>query len=159
MPLDARDIMTRAVVAVRPGDTVAQVAKVLTEHDISAVPVTEADGTLVGMISEGDLMRPFGAKNALRRAWWLNVLAEGTELAPEFAAYVRADHHPARELMTKQVVSVTEGTSAAEIADLLAQHHVKRVPVVREGKVVGIVSRADLIHALAERPEAFQEPL
>jgi CBS domain-containing protein len=153
MTIEAAAIMTRNVITVRPDDTVAHVAKVLAEHDISAVPVCEADGQLVGMISEGDLMRPFGQEYELRRSWWLNLLAEGTDLAPEFANYLRTDQHHVRDVMTREIVTATEATSLPAIADLLGQHRIKRVPIVRKGKVVGIVSRADVVRALAKSSE------
>jgi CBS domain-containing protein len=113
----------------------------------------------VGMISEGDLMRPFGAENALRRSWWLNVLAEGTELAPAFLDYVRADHRSAKDLMTAPVITAPYDATAPELADLLARHHIKRVPIIRDGKLVGIVSRADLVRAVARTPDAIAEPV
>ena len=150
MTVEAAAIMTRNVITVRPDDTVAHVAKVLAEHDISAVPVCEADGQLVGMISEGDLMRPFGQEYELRRSWWLNLLAEGTDLAPEFANYLRLDQHRVRDVMTREVVTATEATSLPAIADLLGQHRIKRVPIVRKGEVVGIVSRADVVRAFSQ---------
>jgi len=159
MTIDAASIMTRTVVSARPDDTVAQVAALLTEHEISAVPVCDKDGKLIGMLSEGDLMRPFGEENALRRSWWLGMLAEGTDLAPEFLDYVRLDRRRARDLMQKDVVTATERSSAAEIADLLSKHKVKRVPIVRDGKLVGIVSRADLIRAMARTPGVMTDPL
>ncbi len=149
MPLDAAAIMTRAVVTVGPDDTVAQVAEALTGHGISAVPVVEPDGTLVGMISEGDLMRPFGQENALRRDWWLNLIAEGTDMAQEFLDYIRLDRHRVRDLMSQNVVTASESASLPEIADLLSRHRIKRVPVLHAGKLVGIVSRADIVRALA----------
>ncbi len=155
MAVDAASIMTRAVISTTPDATVADVAALLAKHDISAVPVCEADGRLVGMLSEGDLMRPFGVKNEMRRAWWLEMLAEGTDLAPEFVDYMRLDRRRARDLMTRDVVTATEGTSAAELADLVSQHRIKRVPIVRDGKLVGIVSRADLVRALARSPTAL----
>jgi CBS domain-containing protein len=155
MPIDAANIMTRDVITVSPDATVAEAAKVMTEHAISAMPVCDKEGRLVGMVSEGDLMRPFGEKHALRRAWWLNLLAEGTELAPEFLDCLRMDRHRVRDLMTKDVVTATETTKAVEIADLLSEHHIKRVPIVRNGEVVGIVSRANLIRTLAHTPEAI----
>jgi CBS domain-containing protein len=155
MTIDAASIMTRDVVTAGPEDTVARVAALLTEHEISAVPVCDKDGKLLGMLSEGDLMRPFGQENSLRRAWWLGMLAEGTDLAPEFLDYVRVDQRRAKDLMTTDVVSATERASAGEIADLLSKHRIKRVPIVRDGKLVGIVSRADLIRAIAGSPGAL----
>jgi CBS domain-containing protein len=159
MPIDAADIMTAHVVTAGPDDTVVKVARLLAEHHISAVPVCDAAGALLGMVSEGDLMRPFGAETATRRAWWLRMLAEGTDLAPEFLAYVREDQRRAKDLMTTPVVSVTERTSVREIADLMIRHRIKRVPVLRDGKVVGVVSRADLVRAIAHSPEAMSELL
>ena len=150
MPLDAATIMTRTVVTVGPDDTIAAVAKALTDHGISAVPVVAPDGALLGMISEGDLMRPFGQENALRRDWWLNLIAEGTDLSQEFLDYIRLDRHRARDLMSPKVVTAPETASIGELADLLAHHRIKRVPILRAGKLAGIVSRADIVRALAQ---------
>jgi CBS domain-containing protein len=159
MPLIAESIMTRNVITARPDDPVMKVAKLLNDHDISAVPVCDGDGRLLGMLSEGDLMRPFGKENALRRAWWLGMPAEGTDLAPAFLDYIRLDSRVARDLMVTPVITAPADASAAELADLLAQHHIKRVPIVRDGKLVGIVSRADVVRALARTPEAIAEPI
>jgi CBS domain-containing protein len=147
--MDAQGIMTRAVITAGPDDTVRTLAALFTQHGISAVPVCDKDGTLLGVISEGDLMRPFGEGNMLRRDWWLGLLAEGTDLAPEFLNYVRLDSRRARDLMTVPAITATEHTSASEIADLLQRHRIKRVPIVKDGKVVGIVSRADVVRAFA----------
>jgi CBS domain-containing protein len=147
--LDAASVMTRDVFVAAPNETVASLAQRMSDKGISALPVCEADGTLVGIISEGDLMRPFGQANAMRRSWWLDVLAEGTDLAPEFLDYIRLDTRRARDLMSRNVISVVETTPLAQIADILEQHRIKRVPVLRDGKVVGIVSRADIIRAMA----------
>jgi CBS domain-containing protein len=152
MSVDAASVMSRKVITVRPNATVAEVAAVLAKHDISAVPVCDADGTLLGMLSEGDLMQPFGAANEMRRAWWLGMLAEGTDLAPEFLDYVRVDRRRAQDLMTRDVVTATERTSLSEIADLLSKHRIKRLPILSEGKIVGIVSRADVVRALTAPP-------
>lgn len=159
MSVDAASIMTRDVVTCGPDATVAEVAALLAEHEISGVPVCDKDGRLLGMLSEGDLMRPFGAANEMRRAWWLGMLAEGTELAPEFLDYVRVDKRRAHDLMTREVITATERTSAGEIADLINKHRIKRVPILRDGKLVGIVSRADLVRALARSPGALSNPL
>jgi CBS domain-containing protein len=155
MTIQARSIMTRDVVTARPEDSVARVARLLSEHGISAVPVCDQDGKLLGMVSEGDLMRPFIERNALRRAWWLGLLAEGTDLAPEFLDYIRLDHRRAQDVMTQAVVAADEDTGVPEIAGMLARHAIKRVPVVRDGRLVGIVSRADIVRVLAQKPEAI----
>lgn len=158
MTLTAAEVMTHDVVTVRPDDTVAHVARLLCEHEISAVPVCDAAGHVLGMLSEGDLMRPFGQENALKRAWWLNVLAEGTELAPAFLDYLRLDQRRARDLMTASVISAGPDSTVGEIADLLARHRIKRVPVLRDGVLAGIVSRADVVRVLAEQPDALTTP-
>jgi CBS domain-containing protein len=146
----AADIMTKNVIQVRPGDSVPKVAAALSAHNISAAPVVDASGKLLGMVSEGDLMRQLGAKHAMRRAWWLEILAEGENLAPDFLEYLNQEKRTAAEVMTtRNIITVTEDTPVAEIADILAQHNIKRVPVVRDGKLVGIVSRADIIRTLA----------
>lgn len=147
--LDAASIMTRKVITASPEDTVAEVARLLTKHNISALPVCDVSGKLLGMISEGDLMRPFGEANSLRRAWWLEMLAEGTDLAPEFLTYVRVDHRRVKDLMTNEVVTADQGANVETLADLLTRHHIKRVPIVHDGKLVGVVSRADVVRALA----------
>ena len=136
MTLRAADIMTRDVVTATPSDTVAQVAKLMSDCSISAVPVCDKDGRPLGMISEGDLMRPLGEEHSLKREWWLNLLAEGVDLAPAFLDYIRVDHRLASDLMTKPVVTASENTGLAELADLLVRHRIKRVPIVREGKVI-----------------------
>jgi CBS domain-containing protein len=159
MSITAADIMTRDVVTARPDDTVATVAKLLSDRDISAAPVCDEQGQVLGMISEGDLIRPFGKENALKRAWWLNLLAEGTDLAPAFVDYIRADHRRARDLMVTPVITAPDNASVPEIADLLARHRIKRVPIMRDGKLVGIISRADVVHALATTPDEVIEPL
>ncbi len=158
MSLSAASVMTRNVVTVQPDDSVMQVAHVLSAHKISAAPVCDRSGKLLGMVSEGDLMRPFGTQRSLARDWWLHLLAEGTELAPAFLDYVRADTHRARDVMVAPVITASEATSLSDLADLLAQHRIKRVPVLRDGKVVGIVSRADLVRTLATKPRVFADP-
>ena len=152
MTVYAESVMTRTVISAGADDTVSAVAALFSKHGISAVPVCDKDGKLLGIISEGDLMRPFGEANKLRRDWWLGLLADGEELAPEFVDYMRQDRRRARDLMTKEVVTATEDTPVDRIADLLQSQRVKRVPIVKDGKVVGVVSRADVIRAMARSP-------
>jgi len=138
--MKAHDVMTDAVVSVRPDTPTSQVARLLLDNGISAVPVVDSDGSLLGMVSEGDL---------IGRDWWLELLAEGETLNAEFLASLRAPKRTAREIMSTPVVTVSEETEVGEIARLLAAHRIKRVPVVRDGRIIGIVSRADLLRALA----------
>jgi len=155
--LDASGIMTRQVVTARPTDTVAHIAGLLSKNAISAVPICDAGGALLGMVSESDLMRPFVDANVKRRAWWLALLADGTDLAPEFLDYVRLDRHEAADLMTRPVISAAATASIAELAELMTQHRIKRLPIVHDGKLIGIVSRADVIRAIAQSPESVVE--
>ena len=153
--LQAASIMTRNVLTARPGDTVSHVARILSENNISALPVCAADGSVLGMVSESDLMRLYVAGNVERRARWLTMLAEGSHLAPEFVDYVRLDRQNVADLMTTPVISGDERTSVTELAALMTQNRIKRVPILRDGKLVGIVSRADVIRAIGRSPDAI----
>jgi CBS domain-containing protein len=148
--MKARDVMNSAVVAVRPDTPINDIAKALRDHAISAVPVIDHAGLPVGMVSEGDLIGRDDADREARRDWWLTLLAEGEALNPEFLASVHSPDRRARDVMTAPVVTVGEETEIDEIARLLTAHRIKRVPVLRDGRIVGIVSRADLVRALAE---------
>jgi CBS domain-containing protein len=145
----AAAIMTKTVVTIGPDDLVPAIAARLAAHNISAAPVVDGAGRLLGMISEGDLLRPFGAELQTRRAWWLEVLAEGEQLAPAFLDYLRLDNRRAADLMTRDVVTAAETTPVPEIADILTRHRIKRVPILRDGRIIGIVSRADIVRCLA----------
>jgi CBS domain-containing protein len=148
-PTNAGALMTKTVYTASPDDTVSQAAKTMADHDVSALPVCDKDGTLVGMISEGDLLRPFADSNAIRRAWWLSLLAEGDDLAPDFLSFIAREQWPVSKLMTHPVVTTSEATELPAVAELLMTHRIKRVPVLRDGRIVGIVSRADVVRALA----------
>jgi CBS domain-containing protein len=153
--MQAADIMTTNVISVGPETSVQEIASLLSERGISGVPVVDGKRQLVGMVSEGDLMRRVETGTQLRRSWWLEMLSTNTELASE---YVKSRGRRARHVMTRDVVSVTEATPLAEIADLLERHRIKRVPVVRDGILVGIVSRANLVRAVASRGGASAGP-
>jgi CBS domain-containing protein len=146
----AREMMTTKVVSVGPDQGTRDVAKILVDNRISAVPVVDNAGRPIGMISEGDLVDRDEPNREARRDWWLTLLAEGGTLHPDFLASLRAPDRRVRDVMTRSVVSVGEETEVGEIAQLLTEHRIKRVPVLREGRIVGIVSRADLIRAFAE---------
>jgi CBS-domain-containing membrane protein len=144
--MKASDIMVTDVITVKPESDVPEVATLLLTNHISAVPVVDDGGMLVGMISEGDLIRRDEAETRHDRPWWLKLLMGRELLAAEF---VREHSHRVADLMTREVVSAEPDTPVAEIASLLERHRIKRVPIVQNGKVVGIVSRANLIQALA----------
>ena len=144
----AGDVMTTDVVTVSPEARVEEIACLMLEHHISAVPVVDARGRLAGIVSEGDLVRRIETGAAGTRAWWLELLAEPAKLARD---YVKAHGRRAADVMTRTVVTVEEDASLSDVARLLEGRRIKRVPVVREGRVVGIVSRADLVRGLAVR--------
>jgi CBS domain-containing protein len=158
LSMNAAQVMSRQPVVAGPTMSARDVARLLVEHGISAVPVTDASGALLGIVSEGDLVRRGGVDYDERRSWWLQALAEGEDLAPEFLAYVRSGDRRVDDLMTREVVTVEETTTLPEIARRLQENRVKRVPVLREGKVVGIISRADLLRALVHEEAAVERP-
>jgi CBS domain-containing protein len=145
--MKAAEVMESHVISVRPETTVCDVARELVARKISAVPVIDEDGSLVGIVSEGDLIRRVEAGTEKHRSWWLELLTTSAQLATD---YVKSHARYASEVMTREVVTVQEDTSLAEIAKLFEHHNIKRVPVVRNGTVIGIVGRADLLHVLAE---------
>jgi CBS domain-containing protein len=146
----AMDVMTTNVITVSPDTSVQEVAKILSERNISGVPVVDAQNRLVGIVSEGDLLHRVETgtdrRTGRRRSWWLDTVGSDEELA---RAYVKSHGRTARDVMTSEVTSVSETTELADIANLLETKRIKRVPVVRDGKLVGIVSRANLVRALA----------
>lgn len=147
----ATDVMTAEVITVAPTMSVQQVAKVLAEHRISAVPVVDTDDRVVGMVSEGDLLHRSEIGTQRRRSWWLEMVASTNQAAGD---YIKSHGTSVQDVMTRDVISVTETTSVADIALLLENNRIKRVPVLRDGKLVGIVSRANLVHALAMTVDA-----
>jgi CBS domain-containing protein len=142
----AIDVMVRDVVTVHADTDVADAVRLLAERDISALPVVDGDGRLVGILSEADLMRRVELGTEKHRPWWVEAVTGGSALAEEFA---KSHGKKVGEVMTREVVSVAEETPVSEIATLFERKRIKRVPVVRNGKLVGVVSRANLIQALA----------
>jgi len=139
--------MTTNVIVVAPETPARKIAEILLDNGISAVPVVSADGDLLGMVSEGDLLGRRQEERSQRRDWWLALLAEGGLLNEEFVAQLQSNEVTAKDLMSSPVVTVSESTYDLEIAELLSKNRIKRVPVMRDGKLVGIVSRADLVLA------------
>jgi len=151
--MQAKDVMTRNVVTVAPDAPVTLVARMLIKRRISAVPVVDAKGQLAGIVSEGDLMRrpDAGTGSGRHGSWWLDLIASSEERMQQFA---KAHGQRAGDVMTRKVVTVSERAPLDEIAALLEKHRIKRVPVMRGAKLVGIVSRANLLQGLAARSRA-----
>lgn len=156
----ARDIMNRKVVSTPPEASRRAVAELLVRNGISAMPVVDANGVPIGMVSEGDLMPRDESEREARRDWWLKALSEGEDLNPEFVQYLESQDRSARDMMVSPVITIDENADVVEVAELLSAKKIKRVPVMSDGRMVGIVSRADLVRAFANRGQAPQpEPV
>jgi CBS domain-containing protein len=136
--------MTSQVVVVRPETPTKQVAKLLFEHRIGACPVIDENGALTGMVSTWDLI--------------FALLAEGQPTSAEFVARMHRSKCTAKDVMGGPVITVTEETDIAEIAYILVQYRVNRVPVVRDARLVGIISRRDMLRALVQEPASAAVP-
>jgi CBS domain-containing protein len=142
----AIDVMVHDVLTVRPDTDVAEAIKLLTEHDVSALPVLDKDGNLVDILSEADLIRRVEIGTEKHRSRWLEAVTGASTRAEEFA---KSHGKKVGEVMTTGAISVSEDTPLSEIAAVLERNGIKRVPVVKDGKLVGVVSRSNLIQALA----------
>jgi CBS domain-containing protein len=153
--MKAKDVMTTEVVYAGPETSVRAIAQTLLKRRISAVPVADDDGRVIGMVSEGDLMRRPESETDRPRSWWLDLIESPEDRAGH---YLKSHGLTARDVMTREPITVTEDTSLEEIAVLLERKGIKRVPVLRDGKLAGIVSRADLLHGLVARAGQAVKP-
>lgn len=142
--MEAKDVMTTSVITVAPDSRVDDIAALLIEKHISAVPVMDGE-SIVGIVSEGDFLHRHETGTERPHPWWSSLITLPEERAHE---YVKAHGRTARDVMTGDVVVVAETTPLSEVAETLEKHRIKRVPVLRDGKLVGIVSRADLLQGL-----------
>ncbi len=140
------DVMTRRVVTIPASATVAQAARQMLAHRVSGLPVTGRNGKLVGMVTEGDLLRRSETGTERHRPRWLEFFVGPGRLAKD---YVRAHGRKVEEVMTSDVTTVAEATPLDRVVELMERRRIKRLPVLRAGKIVGIVSRANLLQALA----------
>ena len=154
--MKAKDVMTTEVVYADPETSVRSIAQTLLKRRISAVPVADDDGRVIGIVSEGDLMRRPESETERPRSWWLELIERPEDRA---SRYLKSHGLTARDVMTREPVTVTEDTPLEEIAILLERNAIKRVPVLRDGKLVGIVSRADLLHGLVARAVQAAKPV
>jgi len=138
------------VISAAPDTPLADLVRLMLDNNVSAVPVVEA-GRVVGIVSEGDLLRRAETDTEPRPSRWLELVTSTDRLATD---YSRSHGRKAGEIMTRDVVTVADSTPITEVAHLLESRHVKRVPVTRDGKLVGIVSRRNLLQALAVRLSA-----
>ncbi|OCL27769.1 hypothetical protein U472_04250 [Orenia metallireducens] len=145
----AKDIMTEEVVSVRPEQTVKEVAKILTDNKISGVPVLE-DGKLIGIVSEGDLITRDKKLQFPNYVYFLDSVFYLDSLEKFEKDFKKMVGVQVKDIMTADVITVTPDTEVEEIATILTEDGVNRVPVVEDGKLVGIVSRGDIVRCIGE---------
>ena len=144
--MNVKHIMTWPVFSIGPDATVLQAVQMMLRHKISGLPVVDADGKLLGIVTEGDFLRRAELSTERHRPNWLNFLVGPGRLADE---YVQTHTRKVADVMTPEPYTITESTSLEEVVQLMEKHRIKRLPVVRDTQLVGIVSRANLLHALA----------
>ena len=144
--MNAADVMVTNVITVGPDACLQDVAHLFLTNRISAAPVVGTDGKFLGIVSEGDLMRRAEAGTGRRRSWWLSLLTGREVLAAE---YIKEHSRKVADVMTREVITAAPQTSLRDIANILEKNGIKRVPIVDGGKIIGIVSRANLLQALA----------
>lgn len=143
--MKAKDVMTTTVHTVGSDTPVTAIAQLLLDRRISGVPVVAADGRVLGVVSEGDLMRRPESSTVRPRAWWLSLVVSNDELARD---YVKTHGTKASDVMSQPAITVEADADLATVAALLEKRRIKRVPVLQGGKLVGIVTRSNLLHGL-----------
>jgi CBS domain-containing protein len=151
----AHQIMTQPVYSVLPEATIAEAADIMLQRHISGLPVADATGKLVGIVSEGDFIRRSEIGTQRKRSRWLRFLLGMGEAATDF---VREHGRKISDVMTRDPLTITEDTPLEEIVTSMETNDVKRLPVMREGKLVGIVSRANLLQAVASLAREIPDP-
>jgi CBS domain-containing protein len=151
----AHQIMTRPVITVTPETTIVEAANTMLQKHVSGLPVTDATGKLVGIVSEGDFIRRGEIGTQRRRGRFLKFI-----LGPGRAATDFVHEHGCKvaEIMTPQPLTITEDTELEEIVELMEKNNVKRLPVMRGDSIVGIVSRANLLQAVASLAREIPDP-
>ncbi len=154
--MKARDVMVAPVITASPNASIKSVAEMFIRYGISAVPVVGDNGQVVGIISEGDLLHRAETGTEKRRSWWLRAFVGPDTLADD---YVKSHTRKVSDVMSRQVITASPETPLHEIASLLEKHAIKRVPIVEDGRLVGLVSRANLLHAIVSAGKALEIPL
>ena len=149
------DVMTWGVVSVEADASVERAARLMLQNKISGLPVVDAKGSLVGVVTEGDFLRRGEIGTQRRRPRWLELVIGPGRLATE---YVHAAGRKVSEIMTPDPLTVTPDTPLDDVVDLMERRRIKRLPVLEDGKLVGIVSRANLMHALASLAREARAP-
>lgn len=147
--MKARDLMTEDVITVAPGTPVPAVARLLADRHISAVPVADADRKVLGVVSEADLLHQVSGYEEDKPGFFEALFSDPARLA---AHYAKAHGRTAADVMTSNPVTVSEDTEVGEIAKLLDRKHIRRVLVLRDGTLAGVLTRGDLLRALVTAP-------
>ena len=146
-----RDVMTHNVISVEAGESILHAARLMLQNRISGLPVVDASGALVGIVTEGDFLRRGEIGTARQRPKWLEFFLGPGRLASE---YVHESGRKVGEVMTPDPYTVSEDDPLEKVVALMERHRIKRLPVTREGRMVGVISRANLLHALASLARA-----
>ena len=151
----AHQIMTRPVITVTPDTPIVEAANIMLQRHVSGLPVVDATGKLVGVVSEGDFIRRSEIGTGRKRGRWLRFILGPGQTASDF---VQEHGRKVAEVMTKSPLTITEDTALPEIVDVMEKNHVKRLPVVRGDQIVGIVSRANLLQTVASLAPQVPDP-
>jgi CBS domain-containing protein len=144
--MKAADVMVSNVITVGVNASIGEVAAILLNNHISAAPVVDEKGELIGIVSEGDLIRRPEIGTAKRHSWWLELISNKWASATE---YIKSHSRKVADVMTRDVITAKPDTPLGDIASMLERNRIKRVPIVEGGKLVGLVSRANILQALA----------
>lgn len=144
--MQAKDVMTKTVISVGPDDTILHAIRLMLQNKVSGLPVVDTSEQLVGVVTEGDFLRRGETGTMHRPPRWIEFLMG---MGPLAAEYAQSNGRKVHEVMTSEVLTVTEDASLEDIVNLMERYHIKRVPVLRENKIVGIVSRANIVRAVA----------
>ena len=145
------NVMTVPVISVEPTTSIGEAAKLMLAQRISGLPVVKRDGTLVGLISEGDLLRRVELGTERARSWWLDFFVSPGKAADE---YVHAHGRKVEEVMSTDVVTIRRAASLGDAVEAMSRHRIKRLPVVEDGKLLGMITRSDVLRALAQAQPA-----
>ena len=150
--MKAADVMTRKVVSIKPNASIAEMVRLMLDNRISGLPVIDDRGDLVGIVTEGDCLRRAETSTERKRPRWLEFMIGPSRLAAE---YIHTHSRKVAEVMTQSPITITEDAPLDDVVHLMETRRIKRLPVMRNRKVVGIVSRADLLHALASAAKSI----
>ncbi len=145
--MKAQDIMTRKVITVRPDTSIREIAALMVKHRISGLPVLTAEGEVAGILSESDLLHRAETGTERSHKWWFRAFGDSASLARDYA---KAHGLRALDVMSRYVISVRDNAELRDVADILDSHRIKRVTVMKDGRLVGIITRGDLVRALSQ---------